>query len=364
MRNKMIDLMKGIGIFVVVLAHSEPPHVEYFKLFHMAVFFIWSGYCYNDHYSENLQSIGRYIIKKLKTLYIPYVFSNLILLGFHNVFYRWNIYTDNPRFLQSDIIYSGYGLIGPYSIQDFLNHIILTFGFVDGEQLSGVLWFLRALFEIVIVYAVIDRVSRLSGKFRMWCNGISAFAVTILGYYMYKNNIHIVTGIEVSCHYFIFYVIGVVVKKIDLKWKTPRLLTLVFSAFVLFINYCLLKHSMITDTYNPFFYIINGIAGGILVKNLAEIFSHTPISGLIEYAGRNSLHIMLWHFLSFKLVSYCYIKICNLPEYFLASFPVLNVKYLWIFYTLAGMTLPLLLSLIPDTRIVSLKSVSGKHTKK
>ena len=30
MRNKMIDLMKGIGIFVVVLAHSEPPHVEYF----------------------------------------------------------------------------------------------------------------------------------------------------------------------------------------------------------------------------------------------------------------------------------------------------------------------------------------------
>ena len=52
MRNKMIDLMKGIGIFLVVLAHTEPPHVEYIKLFHMAVFFIWSGYSYKDRYSE------------------------------------------------------------------------------------------------------------------------------------------------------------------------------------------------------------------------------------------------------------------------------------------------------------------------
>jgi hypothetical protein len=59
------------------------------------------------------------------------------------------------------------------------------------------------------------------------------------------------------------------------------------------------------------------------------------------------LWIMALHFLSFKLVSYIYILINDLPITNLIDFPVLkiciNLPYMWVVYTIIGVLLPLII---------------------
>lgn len=48
MRNTKIDVIKGMAIILVVLGHCGFPATNFIYLFHMAVFFIASGYCWNE----------------------------------------------------------------------------------------------------------------------------------------------------------------------------------------------------------------------------------------------------------------------------------------------------------------------------
>ena len=43
-RDSTIDILKGIGIILVVLGHADFPFRDWVYLFHMALFFITSGY--------------------------------------------------------------------------------------------------------------------------------------------------------------------------------------------------------------------------------------------------------------------------------------------------------------------------------
>lgn len=342
MRDKSIDCMKGLGIIIVVLVHAGFPQEQYLKLFHMSVFFIFSGYFHRETYSENMHSIFSFFKKRLKSLYIPYILFNFVLLCFHNIFYNWNIYTDNPLFLQSDIAANSYGLIGSYSVQDYIFQFILTIGFVGGEQLAGTLWFLRALFEVEILYVVIDWISRKFHGNRKYFHCIVTIGILLIGYLLNTKNIHIVTGVETTCYYYIFFVIGILLQRTNL-WRTfPNKFMLPLSAVWLLANGFLVTHSFINNRYFPPFYVMNGIMGGILLKSIADILMKNRISRFFEYSGKHSMAVMLWHFPAYKLVSFVYIKIHDLPEYFLASFPYLRVPYLWIVYTIIGTALPLL----------------------
>lgn len=361
MRNKSIDCMRGIGIFLVVLAHAGFPNAQYIELFHMSVFFIISGFCHNETYSENIQSVILFFKKRLKSLYVPYVCSNLVLLCAHNLFYDWNIYTDNPCFLQADIIANSYGLISSYSVRDFIFQFVLTIGFVGGEQLSGTLWFLRALFEIEIFYVVIDWIGRKFHKNRKYVWGFVSVVILIISYFLNTNQIHIVTGIETSCYYFIFFIIGIGLQKINLQRTFPDKLILLISAGWILVSGFLVTHSLIENRWFPPFYIMNGLMGGLVLKILADISIRCTLEGkFLEYLGKHSMTIMLWHFLSFKIISVGYIKICGLPDYYLASFPYLDVQYLWIAYLFAGILLPLLANYVSEMVRIGYQQISVK----
>ena len=52
-RNLTIDIMKGICIVLVVLGHTYNTYTTNFiYLFHVGVFFILSGYCFNQNYTN------------------------------------------------------------------------------------------------------------------------------------------------------------------------------------------------------------------------------------------------------------------------------------------------------------------------
>ena len=52
-RNETVDIIKGLGIFLVVLAHSGFPLSQTVYLFHMPVFLMASGYCFNLRHAQS-----------------------------------------------------------------------------------------------------------------------------------------------------------------------------------------------------------------------------------------------------------------------------------------------------------------------
>lgn len=67
-RNKTIDIVRGIGIALVVLGHAEMPHSSIIFRFHMALFFIVSGILFSDKNIQNIKAGGGILSEKSKSI--------------------------------------------------------------------------------------------------------------------------------------------------------------------------------------------------------------------------------------------------------------------------------------------------------
>ena len=76
-RDRSLDILRGIGIFLMVFDHVGWGSIihTYIQSFHMPLFFIVSGYLWKN---EDLKSVVK---KRIKTLIVPYVvFAALFML--------------------------------------------------------------------------------------------------------------------------------------------------------------------------------------------------------------------------------------------------------------------------------------------
>ena len=133
MREKRIaylDMVKGVGIILVVAGHSEYLAHNVFTVitsFHMPLFFIVSGMLI-CHTGEEKRSFGQILSRKWKSLMLPYgIFSVIYLL-----------------------IYGGYFhcLSGKLSVEQ-IREIVIQAVSLDG---ISVLWFLSALFFAQLIF--------------------------------------------------------------------------------------------------------------------------------------------------------------------------------------------------------------------
>ena len=74
-RDVSIDILKAIGIICMVGGHCEWPIKHFVYLFHMALFFIASGYLFKPSNSSEYSSVVRFIKRKFVTLWVPYFFG-------------------------------------------------------------------------------------------------------------------------------------------------------------------------------------------------------------------------------------------------------------------------------------------------
>lgn len=98
-RNSIIDIIKGIGIILMVVGHSGFPFTKFIYLFHMSVFFIASGFCYKTENSDSINNCLYFIKRRFFSLWMPYIVWTTVFSLMHNVFILLNIYTDNPLIL-------------------------------------------------------------------------------------------------------------------------------------------------------------------------------------------------------------------------------------------------------------------------
>lgn len=246
-----LDISKGIGIIMVILAHCIFPFVQIIDYFHMPLFFILSGITYKD------KNAGLFLISKINRIFIPYIFFALT----------------------SALI----SLI-PHSF---------------GGPFNGPIWFLQDIFVALIIVRIIHILPK------YWQYAMIAFLIIASAYFARNPEIRSIFPFAIALAFLssVFIVFGNAFKSLLLKINSLK------KEFLLFISSCA---AFLTLTY---YAIYQGIGGGyiswtlfsdnyIIAFGLAVTGSLATINiskiirtcRFLEWCGRNSLVIMCTHF--------------------------------------------------------------------
>lgn len=126
-RSQWIDILKGIGILLIVIGHIiNGPIRDFLYLFHVPIFFFLSGYLFNG-----VVDIKLYVLKKIKRLLIPYF---VFLFTFTAILIFKELLLNRPE----------------------NTFTLIQSAFLGGAYLTGwlsVFWFITSLFFTQIIYA-------------------------------------------------------------------------------------------------------------------------------------------------------------------------------------------------------------------
>lgn len=322
MNNKRItyfDLVKGIGIILVVLGHMENISTElriWISSFHMPLFFVVSGMLIaaknevDISFDNNRYNIKGLIKKKAKGIIVPYLWFSLIYIPIDiaNLFVLGNV--DRHTFIQN---------------------------ILDSATFSGVsvMWFLPALFiaEVVALWIITECGTVIANKllvrsiqnekdkkligyivlaamalavsvisFEAWnairplydSNSGSYAICTILGFIRV-----IFRGICMSFHVIIGFVVFKAINAVDKRFakdKTKGLsIALGVILFVLNLGWCL-KNQAVDNHFltlnNLSLYYLCAFTGSMSIILICKGIDSIRF---IEYLGKNSLIIMATH---------------------------------------------------------------------
>ncbi len=341
-KNNVFSIAKGIGIILMIIGHSGSPYKlrVFINLFHMSLFFFISGYFYKEEYINN---IFTFILKKIKSLYVPFVIYSIIFLLLHNLFYKLNIYNN---------IYSYNGHVSfLYSSKDFIEKIkLIFFHFGGNDQLLGALWFLKSLFLANLIYFFCHLFAfKISKNHNTIILGfIILFILLPLGYIMKLKRITLPMGIQREFIFLSFLFIGYLYKKCRLTIHQNRYLPIILFAFLLIISNFYTISIFDLRIPNPIELIIISLSGFLMIIGVSYHLNKISISAPLVYIGNNTMPILIFHFLSFKLASLLKILYYQFDISQLSKFPVIleNNTYWWIIYSIIGISGSLFVNLI------------------
>ena len=323
-RNKIIDIAKGLCIILVVVGHSRwcSYAFSFIYLFHMPCFFFLSGLLFGEKYFSNL---FEGIKNKLKRYYLPFVKWQLLFLLFHNVFAQLYVYD--------------YTLELPQFLENAIKIITMTTG---GEPLLGGLWFLISLtgaaIASIVLCAILNKYNRLTNRYLSASIIISLIIAASIEYIPFR-----VPQIQ-SLFAFSFFLSGYLFKKNKILEKGILKFGILCFAIPGIAAFYFDGTIHLVSKLEVFLYYFTGIAGSIGVMSLSYYISKLKIN-FFEYLGDKTLYILVFHYISFKIVSFIYLYINNLPLELLTPTPTLTERlpYMWIFYTISGIVIPILI---------------------
>lgn len=351
-RNRYIDLVKGIGIVLMVLRHARAPFSDFVLLFHMAIFFIASGYLIKEENGKNARNLLVYIWHKIRGLYIPYIAYSIIFICLHNVFLKLNIYTNAIAFMEETSLESTYKtLFEYYTINDIILKICNAAIFRASTQVGGAFWFFQVLLIDLIAYAFVDFI--LGQIFRnkkriLAIQGAISILLLLIGYYccVTGKTLH---GLNRECSVYVLIYVGVILKRYNIMEKLQQSRKILYIAVVSFMILCLGYHRgyiAIDGNHieNPVFFLVMSCSGWFLLYGISVLLEkYTKIvASIFIYISKHSVAIIALHFLAFKIVNVCSVALNEMPKYMIAAFPVLMTDGLWwLLYTTVGIAIPL-----------------------
>lgn len=352
-RDSYIDVVKGIGIFSIVMGHAswEIPVAghslqvgAFVYLYHLAIFFFCSGYLYKDTVSD----FWGFVAKKLKGLYKPFLIYTFIYFLCRNIFISMGI-------LQAE----------KYTLGTLAINLTNTITFNSVAEFLSAFWFLPVLFFSLCFYTAVNYLTAkislnyLKEGIRICCY----LGIGFVGLYATEQGFGLLYNIQIAYlmvpvialgHYYALYK-----DKLD---KCINIVGLVVSfsglVYILALDIGIIELSkfMIINRYAFYPVTICGIwfclcLGKLLCKSglLTRIFA---------LAGQMSFDIMAMHFLAFKLVDYTLCMILGETEN-LGLFPHTFTAW-WPLYYVVGMGVPILVKKAVEKLLVSLGSQERK----
>lgn len=272
-RDSQLDILKGIGIILVVFAHTSETDVNsIIYLFHMPLFFFLSGAALD--YSSN-KDIN--LLKRFKHIMVPYfLFSMLCFLYWYFVEMRFRPIHESSQF-------SGWLGSLDYRWQQFIN-IITGFSVKSSFVYNAVLWFLPCLFVAMIIYQAL----------RKWLGRYSVIGVVMLASTaFFFNNIRLPWCTEIAFVALPFIYGGKMLYG-KIRIASPWIGTLFFLSIILILIFQ--PHvSMKRHVYGEWwlFYLV----AFCIILSLC-VFSRYLVNrekGILKWLGKNSLAIMCIH---------------------------------------------------------------------
>ena len=327
MRNHSIDIAKAICIILMVVGHSGCPIPlrSFIYMFHMPCFFFISGYLLNDKY---LTDVKRGLTQKVRGSYYPFVKWTLIFILLHNLL----------AYLHINGTY--------YSWSDFLERTIRAFTMTGSESLLGGFWFLISL--CLASTASLLFLSCLSNRGKITTNYIlGGVIVTLSVASIWKWNPIPLPQMfeEQTIMAIVFYLSGYIYKRRELSCQHSLAFGLTLMVVPVIVS-CYTSFSM-TDTVGLklLCYYPIAIIGTLGVIQISKGIAKYKIHSVLSYIGERTLYILIFHFLAFKFISLFYIIFNELSIESYLPLPLIKEAncWLWIAYTIAGVTIPLLL---------------------
>lgn len=331
----------------MVLGHCDCPIpyvTQVLYMFHMPLFFFFSGYCFKEQY---IRAPKQFVWKRIKGIYWPYVKYSLLFLLFHNVFYALNIY--NSKYGTT------MGSDHKYGLHDFMFKTYTIITHMNGhDQLLGGYWFLRALFfgsliAFLLLYLSYFAQSKwgFKKKFLDLIIVLIPLALTIIINYSQVVIPYFHFGAQPSL-VAVFFLVGYIFRKYGVP-KFNSLYILFGSALVVLGSFFWRSDTnyLYYNNYKMVPYIITAVIGTWCVYSFNWENYGRHLLRVLQFVGNNTLNILTWHFLFFKIVSVIIIFYYNLPVEHLAEFPVMSyyaMRGWWIVYFLFGIGVLLLVS--------------------
>lgn len=144
------SIVKALGIVAVVISHAAilTPLETFTYYFNTAVFFFVAGYFFDDGQTA---TPGRFIGRKLRRLYLPYVVLGTLFVLLHNRFLEWHLIAYD---------FSAREAILPYDTPELLRTLGRVFLFLHHEQMLAPFWFLQGLFLGLMLFFCITLATR------------------------------------------------------------------------------------------------------------------------------------------------------------------------------------------------------------
>lgn len=328
-RDVTWDIVKALCIILMVLGHCyatiDNCVGNFIYLFHMGVFFFISGYFLKREEQSPIRHSLQFILRKVRSIYLPYIGFNLLFLLFHNVFYSWHITPEH------------------YASADFVEcawKILTLNGYVE-SPLMVPSWFLRTLFfSVILAHLIVNYIPKI------WLQALVVAGIYSFAYLADRNIFNMQREMIVLSTIWL----GYLTKKQQLihsdivRW-VPFLLVLLL---LIGLSFCI-KINVNIREYSYFgMYPLCTLLGCYFCYCLASVLKQSPAcSKALCHIGQSTMSIMLFSCSFMYLVSWILIWLYGRPleDLQYAHTPIEQQYTFWvILYLLMGVGGPICLN--------------------
>ena len=353
MRTPSFTILKAIAIILVVIAHSAAPAYlsNFAYMVGVPAFFVLSGYFFK---LDNLDNTSDFVIRRTKTLYLPFIKWGVFFLILHNLFFEVGFLSESYGNAQG-------GVTHPYNWTQAAQHLWSMVFNMSGYDsfMAGAFWFFRALFLANIAFIFLFKATRQLGKFKT--STLQVVSVIVLAFllalWQASMGLHI-TGVAQGGYRELMGIvllgIGFLLRRADETpdssiWHNP-IIMLAASSVVLMILTFVYPISMAAKPGSVLsvpILTVAGTAAVIWLRGLSESILQLPekYTQWLQFTGENSLYIFVFHLLAFKVASMIKVGVYQLDWAMVGGHPVVQHELgdgFWLLYIFVGVILPIL----------------------